>query len=63
MSCLNSKLQNLINKLEDRAGAYGMEISTEKSNVMVNGIKNISANNERRDSGRSRKLKVGSYAV
>jgi len=59
----NSKLQALTNRVEDRAGTYGMEINTEKSKVMVNSIKNISANNERRDSGGSRKLKVGSYAV
>jgi len=40
----NSELQDITNRREDRAGAYGMEISTEKSNVMVSITKNISAN-------------------
>jgi hypothetical protein len=32
----NDELQDLTNRLADRAGAYGMEVSTEKSKVMVN---------------------------
>ena len=32
----NAELQDLTDKLVDRAGAYGMEVSTEKSKIMVN---------------------------
>lgn len=32
----------LTNKLIERAGAYGMEINTEKSKIMVNSTNNIS---------------------
>jgi len=40
----NQELQALTNSLVDRAGAYGMEVSTEKSKVMVNSTNNSSAN-------------------
>jgi hypothetical protein len=40
----NEELQDLTNKLVDRANAYGMEVSTEKSKVMVNSTRDISAN-------------------
>ena len=32
----NKELQELTDKLADRAGSYGMEISTEKSKVRIN---------------------------
>ena len=38
----NGELQDLANRLVDRATAYGMEVSTEKSKIMTNS-KNISA--------------------
>ena len=44
MGGTNGELQDLTNKLVDRAGAYGMEVSTEKSKVMVNSTNTISAN-------------------
>ena len=37
------ELQDLINRLVDRAMAYGMEVSTEKSGVMTSSMNNISA--------------------
>ena len=40
----NTELQDLTNRLVTRASAYGMEVSTEKSKVMVNSTTNISAN-------------------
>ena len=40
----NNELQDLTNKLANRAGAYGMEISAEKSKTMVNSTNDISAN-------------------
>lgn len=40
----NLELQELTNKLVERAGAYAMEISTEKSKVMVNSIKDTTTN-------------------
>ena len=39
----NGELQNLSNRLVDRARAYGMEVSTEKSKIMTNSTNNISA--------------------
>ena len=39
----NGELQDLINRLGDRATAYGMEVSTEKSNIRTNSTNNISA--------------------
>ena len=36
------ELQNLTNRLSERANAYGMEVSTEKSKVMVNSTNNDS---------------------
>ena len=36
-------LQNLTNRLIDRAAAYQMEVSTEKSKIMTNSTNNISA--------------------
>ena len=43
MGSRNSGLQDLTNKFEDRATAYGMEVSTEKSKMMTNSTNNISA--------------------
>ncbi len=40
----NQELQEMTNKLVERAGAYAMEISTEKSKVMVNSIKDTTSN-------------------
>ena len=40
----NRELQNLTNRLIDRASAYGMEVSTEESKIMANSMNNISAN-------------------
>ena len=40
----DSKLQDLTSKLAANAKAYGMEISTEKSKVMVNSRNNVTAN-------------------
>lgn len=39
----NSELQDLTNRLARSAGAYGMEISSEKSKVMVNSANNTPA--------------------
>ena len=39
----NAELQDLTNRLVDRARAYGMEVSTEKSKIMTNNTNNISA--------------------
>ena len=39
----NGELQDLTNRLADRATAYGMEVSTEKSKIMVNSTNDISA--------------------
>ena len=39
----NGELKVLTNRLADRATAYEMEVSTEKSNIMTNNTKNISA--------------------
>ena len=37
------ELQDLTNRLIDRAVAYGMEVSTEKSKIMMNSTNNTSA--------------------
>ena len=39
----NGELQDLTNRLVDRATAYGMEVSTEKSKIMTSSTNNISA--------------------
>ena len=39
----NGELQDLTNRLIDRASAYGMEVSTEKSKIMTNSTNNINA--------------------
>ena len=39
----NGKLQNLTNRLVDRATACGMEVSTEKSKITTNSMNNIRA--------------------
>ena len=39
----NGELQDLTNRLVDRAMAYGMEVSKEKSKIMTKGTNNISA--------------------
>ena len=39
----NVELQDLTNRLVDRATAYGMEVSTEKSKIMTNSTSNVSA--------------------
>ena len=44
MAGTEQELQELTNRLTDRAGAYGMEVSTEKSKVMVNNTTITSAN-------------------
>ena len=44
MAGSQSELQDLTNKLAHNAGAYGMEISTAKSKVMVNSLNNAHAN-------------------
>ena len=40
----SSELQELTTKLSERASAYGMEISTTKSKVMVNSVRDASVN-------------------
>ena len=40
----NAELQDLTNRLATGASAYGMEISTEKSKVMVNSAEDVHAN-------------------
>ena len=35
--------QDLTNRLEDRATAYGMEVGTERSKIVTNSTNNISA--------------------
>ena len=44
MAGSNQELQDLTNSLASSASAYGMEISTEKSKVMVNSVNNTPAN-------------------
>ena len=43
MSSSNGELEDLTNRLVVRATAYGMEVSTEKSKIMTDSTKNISA--------------------
>ena len=38
----NGELQDLSNRLVDRAMAYGIEVSTEKSKIMTNNTNTIS---------------------
>ena len=38
----NGELQDLTNRLVDRAAAYGMEVSTEKSKIITNSTNNNS---------------------
>jgi len=40
----SNELHDLTSRLVARASAYGMEVSTEKSKVMVNGTNEISVN-------------------
>ena len=42
MGLTKDELQDLTNRLVDRATAYGTEASTEKSNIMANRTNNIS---------------------
>ena len=39
----NGELQDLTNRLVDRATAYAIEVGTEKSKIMTNSTNNISA--------------------
>ena len=39
----SGELQDLTNRLVDRATAYGMEVSTENSKIMTKSTNNISA--------------------
>ena len=41
MSGSNGELQDPTNRLVDRATAYGMEVSTEKSKIMTNSMNSI----------------------
>ena len=43
MGSSNGELQDLTNRLADRATAYAMEVSTGKNKIMTNGMNNISA--------------------
>ena len=43
MSGTNGELQDLANRLVDRATAYRKEVSTEKKKIMTNSMNNISA--------------------
>ena len=43
MDSSSSELQNLTNRLIDRATAYGMKVSTEKSKIMTTSTNNITA--------------------
>ena len=42
MSSSNGELQDLTNSFVDKATAYRMEVSTEKSKIITNSMKNIS---------------------
>ena len=44
MAGLSAELQDLTNKLDVAAGAYGMEVSTTKSKIKVNSVINVEAN-------------------
>ena len=37
----NGELQDLTNRLVDRATSYGTDVSTEKSKIMTNSVNNI----------------------
>ena len=39
----NGELQDLTNRLADRAAAYGKEVSTEKSKIMINNTNKLNA--------------------
>ena len=39
----NGELEDLTNRLVDRATAYGMEVSTENSKIMTTSMNNIRA--------------------
>ena len=39
----SNELQDLTNRLTDKARLYGMEVSTEKSKIITNSMNNISA--------------------
>ena len=43
MSSSNGELEDLTNRLVDRATACGMEVSTDKSKIMTNSMNNNSA--------------------
>ena len=43
MSSSNGELQDLTNRLVDRATACGKEVSTEKRKIITNSMNNISA--------------------
>ena len=43
MGSSNVELQDLTNRLVDRAMAYGMEVITEKNKIITNSMNNISA--------------------
>ena len=43
MGGCSGELQDLDNRLIDRAMAYGMEVTTEKRKIMTNNMNNISA--------------------
>ena len=43
MSGSNGELQDLTNRLVDRATAYEIEVTTEKKKIMTNSTNNISA--------------------
>ena len=43
MSGSDKELQDLTNRLVDRATAYGMEVSSKDSNIITNSMTNISA--------------------
>ena len=43
MGSCNGELQDLTNRLVERATAYGMDVNTEKSKIMTNSTNNISA--------------------
>ena len=44
MAGSNTELQDLTNKLADSAASYGMEISTGKSKILVNSVKDATGN-------------------
>ena len=52
----NGELQDLTNRLVDRARAHGMEVTTEKSKIMTSSTSNIGADNTN-----GQKLEVTSF--